>query len=283
MIQKKRRLWNLARAERGRREMMKGICVEHLERLCLNKMCSRNDHKNRCIRLSWESGAQTPKQQWMSSSWATLKCPALFKWLLHTQEGRKRDKGKQWKVLELWTCFIFSKDSLWSIKQFEFLDVCSELTKKSSPRTRGVCDFFHLLCTVNSEKDAPLLTKYLYMWTFDFCLFQRKRKKERTKVMFLWFWRHARVLCGPVLCNHQYHNLNVVSLCCYSCHPCFLLYYSISEWCQVLYMVWIYVCKEEMWESVQEDALFLLWNILCLLVSKQELCLILLLWLNACI
>ena len=59
---------------------------------------------------------------------------------------------------------------------------------------------------------------------------------------------------------------------CYSCHPCFLLYYSISEWCQVLYMVWTYVCKEEMWESVQEDALFLLWNILSLLISKQELC-----------
>lgn len=44
-------------------------------------------------------------------------------------------------------------------------------------------------------------------------------------------------------------------------------------------MVWTYVCKEEMWESVQEDALFLLWNILSLLISKQELCLFLLLWL----
>lgn len=44
-------------------------------------------------------------------------------------------------------------------------------------------------------------------------------------------------------------------------------------------MVWTYVCKEEMWESVQEDALFLLWNILSLLVSKQNLCLFLLLWL----
>lgn len=110
------------------------------------------------------------------------------------------------------------------------------------------------------------------------------QKKERTKQMFEWFWRHARVLCGPVLCNHQYHNLNVIFCSrCYSCHPCFLLYYGISEWCQVLYMVWIYVCKEEMWESVQEDALFLLWNILSLLISKQELCLFLLLWFNACI
>ena len=36
-----------------------------------------------------------------------------------------------------------------------------------------------------------------------------RTKKERTKKMFSWFLRNARVLCGPVLCNHQYHNLNV--------------------------------------------------------------------------
>lgn len=35
-----------------------------------------------------------------------------------------------------------------------------------------------------------------------------RTKKERTKKLFSWFWRNARVLCGPVLCNHQYHNLN---------------------------------------------------------------------------
>lgn len=37
-------------------------------------------------------------------------------------------------------------------------------------------------------------------------------------------------------------TISVIFLsCCYSCHPCFLLYYSISEWCQVLFMVWMYV------------------------------------------
>lgn len=67
---------------------------------------------------------------------------------------------------------------------------------------------------------------------------------------------------------------------CYPCHPCFLLYYSISErCCKFMCMVWTYVCKEEMWESVQEDALFLLWNILSLLIPKQELCLFLFLFL----
>lgn len=45
-----------------------------------------------------------------------------------------------------------------------------------------VCDFAHLLCTVKFEKeDAPLLTNYLYVWTFAFCLFQYKRKKEQKR------------------------------------------------------------------------------------------------------
>lgn len=79
---------------------------------------------------------------------------------------------------------------------------------------------------------------------------------------------HHVFAIGLVLCNHQYHNLCVILS---SCQPCFLLYYSISDWCPVLYMVWIYVCEEEFWESVQEDALFLLWNILCILISKQKL------------
>jgi len=58
------------------------------------------------------------------------------------------------------------------------------------------------------------------------------QKKERTKRMFVWFWRHA--MCGLVLCNNQYHNLNVLFLVVVlSCHPCFLLYYSISEWCMI--------------------------------------------------
>lgn len=30
--------------------------------------------------------------------------------------------------------------------------------------------------------------------------------------------------------------------------------------------------RRSFWESVQEDALFLLWNILCILISKRELC-----------
>lgn len=115
-----------------------------------------------------------------------------------------------------------------------------------------------------------------YLKTIYMCgrlLSVSSRTKERTKDFFNDFGDMRWVLCGSVVCNHQYHDLNVVIFSqCYCFHPCFLLYYSISEWCQVLYMVWIHVC-EEIWESVQEDALFLLWNILSLLISKQELCL----------
>lgn len=49
---------------------------------------------------------------------------------------------------------------------------------------------------------------------------------------------HHVFAIGLVLCNHQYHNLSVILS---SCQPCFLLYYSISDWCPVLYMVWICV------------------------------------------
>lgn len=98
---------------------------------------------------------------------------------------------------------------------------------------------------------------------------ERKNKKDVWMILekrksSMWFFVTISITISMSFCFFSR---------CYSCHPCFLLYYSISEWCQVLYMVWIYVCKEDMWESVQEDALFLLWNILSLLISKQELCL----------
>lgn len=96
-----------------------------------------------------------------------------------------------------------------------------------------------------------LLTNYLYVWTRS----DSSSVKERTEQMTLETCRSS------VWSQCQCHFFSQ----CYCCHPCFLLYYSISEWYQVFYVVWIYVCKEEMWESVPEDALFLLWNILCLL------------------
>lgn len=55
---------------------------------------------------------------------------------------------------------------------------------KSSLRPLVVCDFVHSLCTVKFEKEeAPLLTNYLYVWTFALCLFQYKneRKEGRRK------------------------------------------------------------------------------------------------------
>lgn len=151
-----------------------------------------------------------------------------------------------------------------------------------------VCDFAHSLCTVKFEKeDAPLLTNYLYLWTFAFCLFQYERKKKQSGcLMILEFWSF---FCFW-LCNHQYHNLNFSFFCFF---VFFLMLFLSSTFLIILQYIWkmsslvygldICVCKEEMWESVQEDALFLLWNILSLLISKQELCLFLLLWLNACI
>lgn len=80
------------------------------------------------------------------------------------------------------------------------------------------------------RKITPLLTNYLYVWTFAFCLFQYKRKRKN--------WKDVCMILDT--CK-SHHNLSHFLSCCYSCHPCFLLYYSISEWCQVLYMVWMYV------------------------------------------
>lgn len=121
------------------------------------------------------------------------------------------------------------------------------------------CDFTQLLCTVQSEKeDAPLLTNYLSVWTFAFCLFQLKRKKEQKRKVLMNLERcKSSVWPGSVLCNH--HNTIVIFLSrCYPRHPCFLLYYSIFEWCQVLYMVWIRVCKEEMWVSTGRCFIFVM-------------------------
>lgn len=124
------------------------------------------------------------------------------------------------------------------LKHFEFWDLRSQ-SRGDSPR---LCDFTHLSCTVQFGKEnPPLLTNYLYVWTLAVGLFQYKRKK-----MFWWFWRHERGLCSQV----QFSVTLTISKSFffsprYSCHPCFLLYYSIFEWCQVLYMVWTYVCEEK--------------------------------------
>lgn len=49
-----------------------------------------------------------------------------------------------------------------------------------------VCDFAHSLCTVKFEKeDAPLLTHYLYLWTFAFCLFKYERKKKQSGCLMI--------------------------------------------------------------------------------------------------
>lgn len=163
-------------------EMMKGICVGHFDRLCLSKMHNRNVYETDGSSFSWISGAQTPRQRWMNSCWATEKCPALFNWLLHTQEEKKewyrKNNGKRERRRR---CFIFFflKDSM----EYQTLWVLGFLLwvkRKSSERPLLVCDFSHLLCTVKSEKeDAPLPTNYLYVWTFAFCLFQYKKEKEQ--------------------------------------------------------------------------------------------------------
>lgn len=68
------------------------------------------------------------------------------------------------------------------------------------------------------------------------CLLSIMKEKNKRKMF------HHVFAIGLVLCNHQYHNLSVIL---FSCQPFFLLYYSISDWCPVLYMVWIHVCEEE--------------------------------------
>lgn len=92
-----------------------------------------------------------------------------------------------------------------------------------------VCDFAHFQCTVKFEKeDAPLLTNYLYAQTFAFCVLQYKRKNKKDILMI---WRHARVQCGLVLCNHKYHNLNV----------CFVFLVNVILIIHVSYYITVYL------------------------------------------
>ena len=93
---------------------------------CLNKMCNRNGHKtvvsgfrgNLVLRLQNSSGCP-PAGRHKSA------LPCLNDSCIHRKEEREI-KEKQWRALELWRCFSSPKDSQRSIKQFEFLEVCSE-------------------------------------------------------------------------------------------------------------------------------------------------------------
>lgn len=66
------------------------------------------------------------------------------------------------------------------------------------------------------------------------CLLSIMKEKNKRKMF------HHVFAVGLVLCNHQYHNLSVIL---FSCQPCFLLYYSISD---VQSCIWFgYMCEEE--------------------------------------
>lgn len=92
-----------------------------------------------------------------------LLCPAASERL--TQEENKRAIGIIMGV-------YFLCDSLLERQTFLVMG-CLLWLKSISLRPLVLCDFAHLLCTVNFEKeDVPLLTSYLYVWTFAFCIFQ---------------------------------------------------------------------------------------------------------------
>ncbi len=81
-------------------------------------------------------------------------------------------------------CFFFFSKRLFGVSNILSCWMFGWVKRKSSLRPLVVCDFAHLLCTVQFEKeDAPLLTNYLYAWTFAFCLYQYKRKKEQNRCL----------------------------------------------------------------------------------------------------
>lgn len=122
--------------------------------------------------------------------------------------GRKGDVGN---TAEKGKGVFLSWKTWYSIEYCEFEDV--HLKRKSS--------LFLSLCTTETEMED---TNYLYTWTFAFCLFLYREKGEKQQ-----FWRNAKVVFVTSVSQSQCHFFSRY----YSCHPCFLLYCSISECCLV--------------------------------------------------
>lgn len=105
----------------------------------------------------WKTWINLLRRLQNSSGWPPAgqhkNCPALFKWLLHTQEERRRDKGKQWeekKERDRWESVLFWQEAPDGACFFECL-----LWVKGP---LAALDCAHLLCTVKFEKRRQVAT-----------------------------------------------------------------------------------------------------------------------------
>lgn len=149
---------------------------------------------------------------------------ALLQWLSDTEDKKERKKARS----------VFHKDwmdyqTLWDLRS----------------RSRGAVWLCPLVMYSSIWEGRCAATYKLFICVDVHCWSLPVQKTERNRC-FWSFWRHERGPCGQV---QLFVTLTISKSFffspCYSCHPCFLLYYSIFEWCQVLYMVWIYVCEEK--------------------------------------
>ena len=172
-------LWSSGREERNRREMMKGICVEHFDRLCFNKTHNRNGHEtfgssfggNRLLRLQNSSG-WPPAGQHKSALPCCLNdtCIHRKEWYRKTMEREKKEKETDGRVF-----FSSSKGS-----ELNFLDVWPKSRDPWRPVTVPTCSV-HLNLNRKTRR---------YLQTIYMCgrlLSVSSSTNERTKRMFLWF------------------------------------------------------------------------------------------------
>lgn len=117
--------------------------------------------------------------------------------------------------------------------------------RKTERYRKGASHVIFFFSSFRSESPSGLWlrTPTMYSWTRRrylqtiYTLSDSSGVKERTEQMTL------ETCESSVWSQYRCHFFSQ----CYCCQPCFLLYYSISEWYQVFYVLWIYVCKEEMW------------------------------------
>lgn len=149
-----------------------------------------------------------------------------------TCTGRKGDVGN---TAEKGKGVFLSWKTWWSIEYCEFEDV--HLKRKSS-----------FPCCVQLK-----LTKlFIHM---DICFRSLPIQKKREKGEKQWFWRVAEVVFVTSVSQSQCHFFSRY----YSCHPCFLLYCSISECCCLVYG--LDMCERRRCESQYGKMLYFCYEI----------------------
>lgn len=88
----------------------------------------------------------------------------------------------------------------------------------------------------------------------------KERKNKKDVLMIL--GGHARVLCGPVLCNHQCHNLNVIFFLADVILVIHVSYYITVYLNDVKSCIWFgYMCARRRCESQYRKMLYFCYEI----------------------